>query len=124
MFKTLTLLKRKPGLSMEAFISQYEGVHARIGEKYLAGRAIHYARRFLHSPGDGEPADKPYDVAMEIWFADRAAFDRTLEALADPEVAAEIAADEERLFDRPHNRMFVLEEHESDLPAILAARAS
>lgn len=124
MFKTLTLLKRRPGLSMAEFIAYYESAHARIGEKYLGGHALRYRRRFLHSLTDPEPADKPYDVAMEIWFEDRAAFDRTMRLLREPAAAAEIAEDEERLFDRPHNRTFFLEEHESDLPAIIAERGS
>jgi len=119
MFSTITLLKRKPGLSMEAFIAHYETVHARIGEKYLAQDALHYVRRYLH-PAD-EAADKPYDVVLEIGFADRDAYDRTLAVLREPGPAAEIAADEERLFDRPHNRMFFVEEHQSDLAAIRAA---
>ena len=122
MFRTVTLLKRRPDLSMEEFIAYYESAHARIGEKYLAGRAIHYARRFLHALAPEDTADKPYDVVMEIWFADRAAFDDTIVALGDPDVAAEIAEDEERLFDRSRNRMFFLEEHASDLDAVLAER--
>lgn len=122
MIKTITLLKRRSDLSMEAFIAHYETVHARIGETYLASGALHYARRYLHPVG--EAVDKPYDVVMEIWFADRAAFDRTLTMLQEPGPAAEIAADEARLFDRAANRMFFVEEHESDLPAVRAAPAS
>ncbi len=115
MFKTITLLKRKPGLSMAEFIDYYERVHAQIGRKYLAGRAIHYSRRFLHEIGDIYSNDKPYDVVMEIWFKDRASFETTFAALQLPEIAAEIAADEENLFDRAYHRIFVVEEHETDL---------
>lgn len=123
MFKTLTLLKRKPGLSMEAFIERYETIHARIGERYLAAGAVRYVRRYLHPlPDEPSAADKPYDVAMEIWFEDRAAFERVFASLRLPGPAAEIAADEERMFDRAHNRLFLLEEHESDLAAALAAQ--
>jgi len=123
MFKTVTLLKRRPDLSMEEFIAYYESAHARIGERYLAGRALHYTRRFLHPLAPADGADKPYDVVMEIGFADRAAFDATIAALSEPDVAAEIAEDEERLFDRAQNRMFFLEEHVSDLDAVLAERS-
>ncbi len=119
MFKTITLLKRRPGLSMDDFIAYYERVHAHIGEKYLAAGAQRYVRRFLHPIAD-DGQDKPYDVVMEIWFADRAAFDRTLAELLEPGPAAEIAADEDRLFDRSANRLFFVEEHESDLAVVRA----
>lgn len=120
MLKTITLLKRRPDLSMEAFIAHYEAVHARIGEKYLAAGATRYVRRFLHPVPGLVEADKPYDVVMEIWFADRAAYDRTMASLVEPGPAAEIAVDEERLFDRAQNRTFFVEEHESDLAAVRA----
>ncbi|MFA7440130.1 MAG: EthD domain-containing protein [Sphingomonadaceae bacterium] len=124
MFKTVTLLKRKAGMSMAEFIDYYETSHARIGEKYLAAGAIRYARYFLHpaenpveSADSGAPDDKPYDVVTEIWFPDRAAFEQTMARLGEPGPAAEISADEERLFDRARNRFFVVEEHVSDLAA-------
>ncbi len=118
MFKTITLLKRRPGLSMADFIDYYETHHRLIGEKYLRGRATRYVRRFLHplpGPLTGETVEPEHDVVMEIWFADRESFEATIALLTRPDAAAEIAADEERLFDRSKNRMFTVEEHESDL---------
>lgn len=120
MFKTITLLKRRDGMTMADFIAHYETVHARIGEKYLAAGAVHYCRRFLHPLGEAD--DKPYDVVMEIWFEDRAAFEHTLAELMESGPAAEIAADEDKLFDRSRSRMFAVEEHVSDLAAIRAAQ--
>jgi hypothetical protein len=112
MFKTITLLKRRDGLSLDEFIAYYEDHHRRIGEKYLRGGAVRYVRRFLRPLDDiGDPTD--YDVVTEIWFPDRASFEATLSALKRPQAAAEIAADEERLFDRSKIRMFKVEEHES-----------
>lgn len=114
MYKTITLLKRREGLTLDEFIAYYEAHHRLIGEKYLNGAAVHYARRFLRPIDDsGVPTD--YDVVTEVWFADRASFDAALALLMQPEAAAEIAADEERLFDRSKIRMFAVEEHESDL---------
>lgn len=118
MFKTITLLKRRPGMSMSEFIGYYESTHARIGEKYLRGRATRYVRRYLHpvpNPLTGETIEPEHDVAMEIWFPDRETFETTMAALTLPEPAAEIAADEERLFDRSKNRLCIVEEHESAL---------
>ncbi len=118
MFKTITLLKRRPGLSMAEFIDYYETRHRLIGEKYLRGKATRYVRRFLHplpNPVTGEAIDPEHDVVMEIWFADRAAFEATMASLTAPDIAAEIAEDEERVFDRAKNRFFIVEEHESDM---------
>ncbi|WP_156679689.1 EthD domain-containing protein [Sphingomonas profundi] len=118
MFKTITLLKRRPGLTMAEFIDYYETRHRVIGEKYLRGSATRYVRRFLHSfpnPLTGEVIEPEHDVVMEIWFPDRETFETTMASLAAPEIAAEISEDEERVFDRAKNRMFTVEEHESDL---------
>ncbi len=117
MLKLVTLLTRRPGMSKKAFVDYYETHHRVIGEKYLAGRAVRYFRRHL-TPLDGAPRDDDPDVVMEIWFRDRADLDTCFAALAAVEAAAEIAADEERLFDRARIRSFVVEECESELPAL------
>lgn len=119
MFKTLTLLRRRPDLTMEQFMERYETGHAKLGERLFRGRAIHYERRFIRALPHRETGEFPassFDVALEIWYPDRAAFDAAMEAFIDPAVNAEIAADEETLFDRSERmRFFVLEECASDL---------
>lgn len=116
MFKTLTLLKRRPDLSMEEFVRRYETGHARLGERLLRGHATRYVRRYLYpvsNPETGVVEEAEHDVAMEIWYPDRATWEATVARLSSPEVMAEIVADEETLFDRARNRFFLLEEHES-----------
>ena len=123
MFKIITLLKRRPGMSMAEFIDYYDKSHRLIGEKYLGGKATRYVRRFLHpfpNPITGETPEPEFDVVMEIWFNDRASFEATMASLGAPEIAAEIAEDEEKLFDRSKNRTFWVEEHESDMPPVPA----
>lgn len=118
MFKMIGLLKRRPGMSVEEFREYYETKHRVIGEKYLKGHATKYVRRFIsgfEDPATGVAADPEYDVLLEIWYADRAAYEATSKLLSAPEAAAEIAEDEERLFDRPNMRFYFLEERESDL---------
>jgi hypothetical protein len=118
-FKVVTLLKRRPGMTMDEFVARYEGVHAKLGERVLADRAIHYERRYLLPlPGADEPADRPHDVVMEIWFADEAAYARAMAALSDPAIAAEIEADEELTFDRSATVMSRVAEHVSALPPV------
>lgn len=120
MFKTITFIKRRSGLSMAAFMEGYETHHRKIGEKHLAGLASRYVRRYLQPMPSSRPAATPepdVDVVLEIWYPDRAAFEAAILHLQSPDVAAEIAADEERWFDRASIRSFSVEERESSLPA-------
>lgn len=119
MYKLVGLLKRRPGMTRQDFIRYYETTHRRIGEKYLAGHAVRYMRRFLDplpNPLDGTTSEPEFDVILEIWFSDRARCEATMAMMTAPEIAAEISADEEQLFDRPRNRFFTVEEHVSELP--------
>ena len=122
MIKVVTLLTRKPGMSREAFIEHYESHHRKIGEKYLGGFAVKYQRRYLQSAGfRGQESDAPpFDVLMEIWYPDQDALNRALAVLSTEEAQAEIAADEERLFDRDLIRSYTVEEYESEMPAVAA----
>ena len=118
MVKLITLLKRKAGMSREDFIAYYENNHRVIGEKYLRAHACRYVRRYLQPlphPMTGEIIEPDYDVLMEIWFPNEAALNATMAVLTAPAAAAEIAADEEKLFDRPKMRMFTVQEFESEL---------
>jgi len=119
MYKLIGLLKRRPGMSREDFIRYYETNHRRIGEKYLSGYAVRYMRRFLDplpNPLDGSRSEPEFDVIMEIWFPDQATCEAALGRMTDPAITAEIAEDEEQLFDRARNRFFTVEEHVSELP--------
>ena len=122
MIKVVTLLTRKPGMSREAFIEHYETHHRKIGEKYLSGFAVKYQRRYLQSAGfrGQEGATLPFDVLMEIWYADQDTLDAALAVLSTDEAQAEIMADEERLFDRDLVRSYMVEEYESEMPAVQA----
>ncbi len=113
MFKCIALLKRKPGLSREAFIDYYETRHAVLIRNLLPD-ILYYRRNFVDSAGafifpGAAPID--FDVITEIGFADRAAYDRFVAAAAEPDIAQRIATDEENLFDRNATRMLVVEEY-------------
>ena len=122
MIKVVTLLTRKPGMSCEAFIEHYETHHRKIGEKYLSGFAVKYQRRYLQSAGfrGQEGATLPFDVLMEIWYPDQDTLDAALAVLSTDEAQAEITADEARLFDRDLIRSYMVEEYESEMPAVQA----
>ncbi|WP_404482100.1 EthD domain-containing protein [Novosphingobium sp. BL-52-GroH] len=116
----ITLLKRRPDMSPDAFRAYYETSHRVIGEQVLAGYATRYVRRFL-TPMDG--IDQPFDcdVVTEIDFPDVATRDACFAALGDPDTLAMIVADEEQLFDRSRIRTFSVEDSASVLPAVGAA---
>ncbi|GGD78959.1 EthD domain-containing protein [Croceicoccus mobilis] len=113
----MTIMRRRAGMSQAEFVDYYEAAHARIGEKVLAGHATRYVRRFLMPFGHDDEAGAP-DVILEIDFPDREAMDAFFVSVADPAVAAMIAEDEERLFDRPSMRSYLLDERESALPPV------
>ena len=119
MIKIVGFFKRRPGMTVAEFREYYETRHRLLGEKYLAGYACHYQRRFLDAMPNratGEAQAPEYDVIMEIWYPDQAAQNAAGAKMAVPEAAREIMEDEERLFDRPAMRFFVVdEEHQSEL---------
>ncbi|GGD80544.1 EthD domain-containing protein [Croceicoccus mobilis] len=117
MYKVLVFLKRKPGMSLSAFREYYETVHRKLGEQSIPG-ARRYMRRYLDpfaDPLTGETRELDFDVITEIWFDDRAAFEKVVAHSATGDIGARIAADEENLFDRGKNRFAAVEEVESDL---------
>ena len=116
-FTVITLLKRRAGMSKADFIAYYEEHHRRIGEKVLTGHATRYVRRFLF-PVDGEDHETDADVVMEIDFPDSATREACYAALARPDIAAMIAEDEEKLFDRSRIRSFSVTESRSVMPPL------
>ncbi|NBC37423.1 hypothetical protein GTZ99_12775 [Novosphingobium sp. FSY-8] len=117
--KLVTLLRRKPGMTMAQFVERYETVHARLGARVLSGYATRYVRRFMYPlAGDVDATDRPHDVVMEIWFPDRATLDRCMAYLTQADIAAEIAADEEQVFDRAATVCAIVDEHETALPPV------
>lgn len=111
----ISLLRRRAGMTREAFVDHYENRHRVIGEQVLGGWATRYVRRHLQ-PVAGDDCDHDYDVVLEIDFPDQATMDDCFAAMRVPATAAMIAEDEELLFDRSRSRSFFVEEHRSDLP--------
>lgn len=111
-FKMVAMLKRRSDLTVEEFRLRYERDHVPLAIRVLRGRAIHYVRRYLTLFPEGDGA-QDYDVLTELWYADRAAFDAAMAHLAQPDIAREIAEDEDRLFDRPSMRFYLIDEVES-----------
>ena len=117
MFKVIVSIKRRPGLSMEEFIDYYETKHAPLGVSKVPNLK-RYVRHFVRPFGNDTYAaggESPCDVLTELWFDDEADFLQGMAYLSDPETAAIIQADEEKLFDRSSIRFMVMEDHETVL---------
>ncbi|WP_216895960.1 EthD domain-containing protein [Nocardia alni] len=120
-YKLILLLKKRPDMSVQEFRDYYETKHRLIGEKYPAGM-VRYVRRYL-DPAPGDTAELPYDVITEVWFDNRKIFEAALRNVSSENLDAEVVADEERLFDRPKNRVMTVVEVESDLDRIRAGNS-
>jgi hypothetical protein len=111
--KLLVFLKRRPGMSREAFRDYYETCHAPLCLKYMAG-VERYMRRYLEpAPGMGE---MDADVVTEIWMRDRAALDYVLATAAQGKLPPDVLEDEYNLFDRAKSRFCAVIECETCLP--------
>lgn len=125
--KLLVMVRRKPGLSPEAFRQGYETGHARLAVRLFGHLWTEYRRNYLgaaHSfvqgggpkaGEDGGAGEAGYDVISELIFPDVAALDE-MNRLA-LEHQALLAQDEELYFDRPHCWMVACETVEEDLGA-------
>ncbi len=114
-YKILLFLKRRPGMTLEAFRDYYENHHAPLCAKYSSG-LVRYVRRYLDpqpNPDSGATGELPFDVITELWFDDERAFRGTVRYLSTATMPAEVVADEMRLFDRARTRMATVAECES-----------
>jgi uncharacterized protein (TIGR02118 family) len=113
--KTIAFLKRKAGMSQEAFVRYYETRHAPLILS-IAPQICDYRRNFLTTTGaivaPGLPA-LDFDVVTELWYPDAAAFAAAMAAFTDPVNAQRIAEDEENVFDRAYTRFYAVEERRS-----------
>ncbi len=118
-YKILMFMKRRPGMSMEAFQDYYENRHAPLCAKYASGLS-RYVRRFLNphpNPESGANEELAYDVITELWFEDENVFRGTVKYLSTAIMPSEVIEDEKRLFDRPSIRMATVVECETALGA-------
>lgn len=119
MFKAICLIKRKPGMKLDAFVDRYEHGHAVLCAKLIPDM-VNYVRRYV-VPGETYlypgAADLDFDVVTELWYEDRAAYERSMKTLEAPEKAAALRADELELFDLASIRRFIVDERTTVFPS-------
>ena len=122
-YKILLFMKRKPGMSVEAFRDYYENKHVPLAMANSGGQGggiVRYMRRYLDSmphAESGTNAELPYDVISELWFDDEAVFKGTVEYLSTTVMNEAVVGDELNLFDRPTMRMATVVECETPMEA-------
>jgi alkylhydroperoxidase family enzyme len=119
-YKILLFMKRRPGMTVEAFRDYYENRHVPLCMKYASG-VKRYLRRYLDPQPNAESGrndELPFDVITELWFDDEATFRGTVKYLATSRMPDEVVEDEKQLFDRASMRMAtVVECSSADDPA-------
>jgi hypothetical protein len=106
-YKILLFMKRRSGMSVEAFQDYYENHHAPLCVTYASGMK-RYERRFLTphpNPETGATEELAFDVITELWFDDEAIFRSTVAYLSTSKMPDAVVEDEKRLFDRSKTRM-------------------
>jgi len=113
MFKVIALITRRPDMTREQFLEYYANNHVKLVWRVFPWTAD-YRRNFIDlsqsiiSPGLPAP---DFDSITEMWFHDRAGYDRMLDAHAAPELDAVMKADEGRFMDRTKTRFFIVDEY-------------
>ena len=112
-YKILLFMKRRPGMSVEAFRDYYENKHVPLCSKYSSG-VSRYIRRFIDPQTHPEtgPGDDLYDVITELWFDDEETYKGTLAYLTTSIMPDEVVEDEKNLFDRTSFRLATVVECE------------
>jgi hypothetical protein len=116
-YKILMFMKRRPGMSLEAFQDYYENHHAPLCATYASGMK-RYIRRFITpqpNPDTGASGELDFDVITELWFDDEAVFRGTVKYLSTSIMPDVIVNDEKQLFDRGSMRMATVVEYETAL---------
>lgn len=125
-WKILLFMKRRPGMSIEAFRDYYENHHVPLALKYSTA-VSRYIRRYIEphgNPETGDTSELAYDVVTELWFDNEDAWRGTVKYLETSVMPEDIVTDELNLFDRPTMRMATVVECETDMEAVRGQAAA
>ncbi|MFT4027307.1 MAG: EthD domain-containing protein [Novosphingobium sp.] len=115
MIKQVSVMKRHPSLTMEEFIEQYEGRHAKFGE-VLFKKAKKLTRRYVQpqpNPLTGKVEELDFDVILELWFENEADLKAAMAGIPTSGIMDEVRESGARLFASSANPAFTVLEYES-----------
>jgi len=113
MIKYLIFISAKKGVSREEFRKYYETRHAPLSQR-LFPQCTDYRRNYFDPAKDvmrGQGFD--FDVVTEMWFETERAYEEFKEAVKDPDVMAQVFADEKNFMDPDSVRILVVDEQRS-----------
>ena len=105
MIRTLSLIKRRPDITRDAFREHYETVHAPLALPYMDG-LVRYVRYHLEAELFGAVG---FDVVSAFWYRDAESTARLMAILASDE-GKPILEDELTFMDKPENVFFPVSE--------------
>ena len=122
MFKQICFFRKRPDMTMDAFMDYYENQHSqlskRMGRSPSIPNATRYVRRYLKSeknPVTGEIHDPGYDCIMEIWWNSREDFENSQKIIAGADRLEAVKADEAKLFASHANPVCSVLEYDSPM---------
>lgn len=122
MLKLTFLMKRKQGMSFEAFRDYYENNHAPLASR-LCPHLVRYTRTYLTGweplARSAQLPDPDFDCITECWYDVEGNWEERKMDLLPAEVFKQLAADEENFLDRRANRMVSTQQHESEPRTLL-----
>ena len=108
MLKSITLIKRKSGISREEFVKHYEEVHVPLALKHFSFKK--YVRNHIIPSGVEEPE---FDCITEIWFDNMAEY-RAGISFWQSETGHALRQDEHAFMDRSKTIYYLVEENVSE----------
>jgi hypothetical protein len=125
MFKQVVFFKKRPDMTMEAFIDYYENMHSKLAQRLGLSPSLpnaqRYVRRYLTpepNPLTGEPLDCGYECIMEIWWNTREDYEKAMKGLsADKKILELRLEDERQLFATNSNPVCSVTEYDSPVGA-------
>jgi hypothetical protein len=122
MLKQICFFRKRPDMSMDAFMDYYENQHSQLSKRQ--GRApaipgaVRYVRRYLvaeKNPVTQEVIDPGFDCLMEIWWNSREDFENSQRIISAPDRLPFVKEDELNLFASHNNPVCTVIEYDSPM---------
>ena len=122
MLKQICFFRKRPDMTMDAFMNYYENQHSQLSKRQ--GRApaipgaVRYVRRYLvaeKNPVTHQIIDPGFDCLMEIWWNSREDFEASQKIISAPDRLPFVKEDEMNLFASHDNPVCTVIEYDSPM---------